>query len=120
MAQPESIEEFFNKSGMLPVSFDDARRFPRFYFRSVAEATIHPVGKQQEPSHCFLLTRDLSRSGLNLLHNAQLFPGQRLEITLDGREPRPIIVVWCKRQSPGNYLVGCKFVADDLRVPAEP
>lgn len=119
MAQPESIEEYFNKSGPLPISFDDVRRFPRFYFRSVAEATIHPIGKKQEPLQCFLLTRDLSRSGLSLLHNAQLFPQQRLEITLDGQAPRPIVVVWCKRQSPGSYLVGCKFVADELRVPSE-
>ena len=107
------MEEFFNKAGPLPVSFDDVRRFPRFYFRTVAEATIHPIGKSQQPSQCFLLTRDLSRSGLSLLHNAQLFPGQRLEITLNGQEPRLVTVVWCKRQSLGNYLIGCKFVSQD-------
>lgn len=111
MAQPESIEQFFNKAGPLPVSFEDVRRHPRFYFRTVAEAAIYPIGRTKEPAECFLLTRDLSRSGLSLLHNAQLFPGQRLEITLNGQEPRPIVVVWCKRQAPDMYIVGCKFVA---------
>jgi hypothetical protein len=111
MAQPESIPDFFSKSGPLPPSFDDVRRYPRFYFRTVAEATIYPIGKAQQPSDCFLLTRDLSRSGMSLLHNAQLFPGQRMEVILNGEPPRHVVVVWCKRQSPGNYLIGCKFTA---------
>jgi len=113
MAKPESMEEFFRKSGLLPIPQGDVRRFPRFYFRSVAEATIHPFGKAQEASQCFLLTRDLSRNGVSLLHNTQLFPGQRLELTLNGQEPRLVVVVWCKLQSPSDYVVGCKFVSRD-------
>ncbi len=99
MAQPESIEQFFNKTGPLPVSFEDVRRHPRFYFRTVAEATIHPLGKKGAPAECFLLTRDLSRSGISLLHNVQLFPGQKLEITLNGQRHGTKDRAWLKRVS---------------------
>jgi PilZ domain len=107
----ESVDDFFGKQGPLPSKYDDSRRFPRFYFRTCAEALIYPAaGKQAPPSaHCFVLTCDLSRSGISLLHNAQLFPGQRIDIILNGEPPRLIEVVWCRRVADGRYSVGCRF-----------
>ena len=86
----ESIDDFFDKSGPLPPVLDDARRFPRFYYRSCAEVIIHPFcGRPGTAAvRCFVLTRDLSRNGLSLLHNQQLFPAQRLELLLNGAPPR--------------------------------
>jgi len=104
----ESLVGFFDKTGMLPVLPDDARQFPRFYFRSCAEATIHPLGGG-EPSHCFVLTRDLSRTGVSLLHAKQLFPGQRLELVLNGQSTRTVEVVRCRRLKDGWYVAGCRF-----------
>jgi hypothetical protein len=106
---PETPAEFFDKAGPLTPSLDDKRRFPRFYFRSVAEATIYPLRADQEPAHCYVLTRDLSRSGIGLVHTAQLFPGQRIDLTLNGQEPKRVEVVWCKRQSKDSYFIGCQF-----------
>jgi hypothetical protein len=107
----ESDADFFAKVGPLPKAWDDLRRFPRFYFRSCAEATIHPLAAAEStpPTQCYVLTRDLSRSGLSLMHNAQLFPGQRLDIVLNGQAPRSVEVVWCRRLAPGRYGVGCRF-----------
>jgi hypothetical protein len=45
----EPIDEFFEKSGPLPITLDDVRRFPRFYFRSCAEVTIHPLRQANHP-----------------------------------------------------------------------
>src|SRR5262245_55389068 len=99
-ALEEPPAEFFAKTGPLPASFDEIRRHPRFYFRSCAEATIQPLSKRGNapaPTTCFVRTRDLSRSGMSLLHNAQLFPGQRIDIILNGESPRALEVVWCQR-----------------------
>jgi hypothetical protein len=112
----EPVSEFFAKSGPLPSSYDEVRRHPRFYFRTCAEAKIRPVGKRAANSgdgECFVLTRDVSRSGLSLLHNQQLFPGQRLDITLNGEAPRTVEVVWCQRMAPRSYLAGCRFIKDE-------
>ena len=107
----EPVDEFFAKSGPLPSSYDEVRRHPRFYFRTCAEAKIRPVGKQAgTPGESFVLTRDVSRSGLSLLHNQQLFPGQRLDVILNGEAPRTVEVVWCQRMAPRSYLAGCRFI----------
>jgi len=117
MSQPlapipvEPIDSFFDKSGPLPPTSDDVRQYARFYYRSCAEATIYPLaaGSQQAPVRQVVLTRDLSRSGLSLLCNAQLFPGQRVDVVLDGQPPRAMQVAWCRRLSPQLYAAGCRF-----------
>jgi len=118
-AHIESAEEFFSKSGPLPPAFNDDRRYPRFYFRSCAEAIIYPIGKSQgvPAAPFFVVTCDLSRAGVSILHVAQLFPGQRLALTLNGQPPRLVQVVWCRKWDATRYLAGCRFVKEKL--PAE-
>jgi hypothetical protein len=108
----ESMDDFFDKSGPMPSGPSDLRRFPRFYFRSCAEALIYPLsGKANaEPTHHFLATSNLSRGGVSLLHKDQLYPGQRLDVILNGEPARPTEVVWCKRLAPARYAVGCQFM----------
>ena len=107
----ESVDDFFDKSGPLPTKLNDLRRYPRFYFRSCAEATIHPLPGRPETAQTqhFLVTCDLSRGGLSLLHKDQLYPGQRLDIVLNGEAPRSLEVVWCRHLAPARYLIGCRF-----------
>src|SRR5829696_7047734 len=66
--QPDTVEsdaEFFAKAGPLPTAWDEARRHPRFHYRSRVQATVHPFhGAPQAPVECALLTRDLSRGGI--------------------------------------------------------
>jgi len=111
----ESMDDFFDRTGPIPASYDDVRRFPRFYFRSCAEAVIHPLAKRPgaTPAEKFVLTCDISRTGLRLLHNEQLFPGQRLDVVLNGQPAKQTEVVWCKRLAPGRYAVGCRFSSDE-------
>jgi hypothetical protein len=103
------MEDFFSKTGPLPPVYHDARRFARFYFRTCAEALIYPPGENQSPTRHFLLTRDLSRGGVGLLHSEQLLPGQRLDLLLDGKPPLTAVVVWCRRVSDRCYALGCRF-----------
>src|SRR4029079_19400742 len=108
----ESDHEFFELTGPMPTAWDDHRRFPRFYYRSCAEAIIHPLRsvKNAQRCQCFLLTRDLSRGGLSIVHSEQLFPGQKLDVILNGDAPRSVEVVWCRRWSNNRYAIGCRFL----------
>jgi hypothetical protein len=109
----ESDHEFFELTGPMPTAWDDHRRFPRFYFRSCAEANIYPLRREKAATTqpCFVLTRDLSRGGMSLIHSEQLFPGQRLEVILNCETPRLMEVVWCRRWTHGRYCVGCRFIS---------
>lgn len=107
----ESDADFFAKSGPLPTAWDEARRYPRFYYRARVQAVVYPFrGAPQPPVECSLLTRDLSRGGINLIHTDQLYPGQRIDLTLLDGVRRIVEVCWCRRLAHRCYSVGCKFV----------
>jgi hypothetical protein len=107
----EADLEFFNKSGPLPTAFDEDRRYPRFYYRARVQAAIYPPGSpHQPPVECSLLTRDLSRGGMNLIHNEQVFPGQRIELVLTDGSARSVEVMWCRRIAHRCYSIGCRFI----------
>jgi hypothetical protein len=109
-AAVESDAEFFAKAGPLPTAWDEARRHPRFYYRARVQAVVHPFrGAPQPPVECCLLTRDLSRGGMNLIHTEQLFPGQRIDLTLLDGVQRTVEVCWCRRLAHRCYSVGCRF-----------
>ena len=107
----ETMDDFWDKSGPMPTGPSDVRRFPRFYFRSCAEALVYSLENgEPEPAHHFLATSNLSRGGVSLLHKNQLYPGQRLDVILNGEPARRTEVVWCKRLASARYVVGCRFV----------
>ena len=105
----ETAAEFFSRTGLLPTGPGDLRRYPRYYFRGVAEAFIFKLCATEPPDHCFVLTRDLSRGGVSLLHMDPLFPGQRIDLILNGKPAMAVEVVRCRRLRDGRYLVGCRF-----------
>ena len=109
----EWIDDFFAKAGPKPVALNDHRRHPRFYFRSAAEVTIHPIRGDGKPARTFVLTQDLSRSGFSMVHAAQLYPGQRLDVSLNGKPPILAVVSWCRRLPDKHFSIGCEFSNDD-------
>jgi hypothetical protein len=113
-------DSFFTKTGPLPTKFDEVRRFPRFYYRTCAEITVYPVDPfvQEPEAKAVVLTSDLSRGGVSVLHNAPLVQGQRVEIALNGQPPRPMEVMWSHLLADGRYGIGCRFVA--ANPPAAP
>ncbi|MBW8885639.1 MAG: PilZ domain-containing protein [Planctomycetia bacterium] len=96
----------------VPAADEDGRRFPRFYFRTLATATIHPVPVLGiETQECYVLTRDLSRGGVSFLHPKKLALGQRVDLAFqDGRE-LVVRVRWIRQLARRCFLIGCKFVA---------
>ena len=120
-AAVESDADFFAKAGPLPTAWDEARRFPRFYYRARVQAVIHPFrGAPQPPVQCSLLARDLSRGGMNLLYTEQLYPGQRIDLTLIDGVQRTVEVCWCRRVAHRCYSVGCRFAKLDNGPTATP
>ncbi len=111
----ESEHEFFASGGPLPSSWDDGRLFPRFHFRACVDALVYPPAgdPSQEPQHCQVLTRDISRGGMNILHKAQLFPGQFADVVLHDGQQRRLEIMWCRRLGAGCYTAGCRFVRAD-------
>jgi hypothetical protein len=117
----EADADFTPKAGALPTTWDEARRFPRFYYRTRVPATIHPLAESSgQQQHCTVLTRDLSRGGLNLLHCEQLFPGQKIDLTLTEGAPRRVEVMWCRRLAARCYSAGCRFIKLEEAVGKSP
>lgn len=92
----------------------EARRYPRYAFRGRARALVYPPPSRPggPPLESEVLTTDLSRGGLSLLHRKALVPGQRLRLLLRQAE-RLVEVRWCCRVWPGLYAAGCRFVRDE-------
>src|SRR5437762_12709733 len=98
-------------TGLSAVGAADGRRFPRYYFRALAVATIHPpVGREDEPVQtCYVLTRDLSRGGVSILHPVPLFQSQRVDLTLSDGRTFTLAIRWIRQLERTCYLIGCRF-----------
>jgi hypothetical protein len=97
----------------------EAREFPRFSFRGRAQAVVFPPhgSPEKEPQEYEVITTDVSRGGLNLLHRKQLYPGQQILLVLSSNN-RLVEVCWCCRVWAGLYSAGCRFI-DVVPMPAE-
>ncbi len=104
--------EFFSKTGPLPMRWSEIRRFPRFYCRSEATASICPprATTPEDAKSLPVITCDVSRGGIGLVCGEQLYPEQRLELTMPDQATFALKVVWCRRQAPGRYAAGCVFM----------
>jgi len=95
----------------VPVADGDGREHPRFYFRTLATATIHPVPVLGNETHeCYVLTRDLSRGGLSFLHPKKLALGQRVDLAFQDGKEFIVRVRWIRQLARRCFLIGCKFV----------
>src|SRR5438309_2057535 len=99
-------------TGLSPLGSSDSRRFPRYYFRALAVATIHPpVGREEEGAQtCYVLTRDLSRGGVSILHPTPLFQSQRVDLTLADGRTFTLSIRWIRQLERTCYLIGCRFM----------
>ena len=111
LAAIENDVDFAAKTGPLPTSWDEVRKFPRFYYRARVPVTIYPLAANAGPAEqCTVLTRDLSRGGLKLLHREQLYPGQKIDLALTEGALRRVEVTWCRQLAVGCYSAGCRFI----------
>jgi len=90
------------------------RSFPRYSFRGRARAIVFPMRQEAEPLDCEVMTTDVSRGGLSLLHRKQLYPGQQILLVLNDTTSL-VEVRWCCRAWAGLFAAGCSFAS----VPAD-
>ncbi len=111
IAGRERFEEQINEL-MVQARSDDqmdrrgAARYP--FFRPV---TLTPAGGDLGPHHAF--TRELSTTGVGLLHSVRLTPGVfTVSVLLDDgrRTSLPTELLWCRPCGEGWYLSGGKFL----------
>ena len=110
---PEFIEtdlEFQAEPGPLPPPQEDRRRFEREAYQHSVEAAIYPPhgSAASGPERCGVLTSDVSRGGVCILHTRPLYPEQRVDLVLNGAE-RALRVCWCTKIGDRCYAAGCKF-----------
>jgi len=91
-----------------PTVLVEHRKFPRYSFRGRARAIVFPMRQEAEPLDCEVMTTDVSRGGLSLLHRKQLFPGQQILLVLNDTTSL-VEVRWCCRAWAGLYAAGCSF-----------
>jgi hypothetical protein len=105
----ETDTEFQAPPAEAAKKWDELRRFPRYPVQATIDATIYPLDSSWPPVRCEMMTRDLSRGGINLLHSEQLYPGQKIDIVVDSSSRR-VEVVWCRRITNRCFSAGCRFV----------
>jgi hypothetical protein len=109
------------------VQIDSAREDFRVPFRGRATALVYPLypasaKANAEPVESEVLTTDISRGGLSVLHRRALQPGQQILLMLT-ESSRMVEVCWCCRVWPGLYAAGCRFLdvtcADEVILASE-
>lgn len=98
---------------LLPGDYRDERQFPRFPFRGRAQAIVFapPTGPANATTHdSEVMTSDLSRGGLSILHRSELIPGQQLMLMLNDTT-QFVEVRWCCRVWDGLFAAGCQFLS---------
>ena len=93
------------------VSSESDRAFTRIPFRGRAAAIVFPPPStpRAKPVKSEVLTTDISRGGLSVLHRRQLHPGQQVVLRLS-RGDCTVEVCWCCRVWPSLFIAGCRFV----------
>lgn len=98
---PDDWEGFFEAAGAADAPCHDQRQFRRMLLRSRALATYS--GTQH-----VALTCDASASGVSFLNHEQLFPGDRVQITLARLQPVDLIVARCRKRGRRCYVCGAR------------
>jgi len=107
----EMLGELVKKRGPLPSVQNDARRYPRFHYPATAMVDCEqPLPAfPRELRRTIVLTKNLSRTGLSLLHSVQFYPGEVLRICLPNGQRR-LLVVRCVRLAEDWYETGGFFL----------
>lgn len=108
--EPQMVEALCQQPKHEPAHAGAEREHARIPFRGRAVAIIFPPpsSPQTEPAQSEVVTTDISRGGLSLLHRRELHRGQQVLLQLR-RGTCTVEVCWCCRVWPGLYIAGCRF-----------
>lgn len=101
---PVEQDDFFNRTGALPLTFDDQRQFRRSYFRK--RAILQHGGELAR-----IYTLDLSRGGLAFLHVKQLFPLDQVSVWLESLLCLRVEVARCRRIEDCCFECGARLLS---------
>jgi hypothetical protein len=98
------------KTGALPTTQNERRRYPRFYFwrRAILEK-----GGRRSAGY----TRDLTKAGIGFLSPVQLFPCDEVGLTIESGQSFRVVIRRCRRLGDDCYECGAEFVLSP--VPAQ-
>jgi hypothetical protein len=109
--------DFFEKQGAVGTHWEDWRQFPRFYCRTAAalevESTLPAMPRPRQAQRVYV--SDVSRVSIAILHSEQLFPGERLRLTLLDGITRPMHVARCRRIAVNCYEIAARLDAPPAR-----
>jgi hypothetical protein len=88
---------------------DDHREFHRYTFRGRANAVIFPKDKSGVAEEWEVVTTDVSRGGVSIMHRKHLANGQQVMLVLNDAK-RFVEVCWCCQVWQGLYAAGCRFL----------
>jgi PilZ domain len=117
----EMIDALFETPSQgAPAKGGKEREHSRIPFRGRAAAVVFPPpsSPKAEPVESEVVTTDISRGGLSLLHRRELEPGQQVLLSLS-RGTCTVEVCWCCRVWSGLYIAGCKFLDSTITRPAD-
>lgn len=99
---PEEWSDFFSVSGLSDSRYDDQRRFSRRRHRRKAIL-------ERNGAFYTVYTKDVSRTGVGLLHHEQMFPCEKVKIWLPGNLNFSLRVTRCLRIQKHCYECGTHF-----------
>ena len=107
---PAEWKDYFARRGPLASLGDEYRRFVRQHFPSKAllELSTSISAIPRANTKHVVLMKDISRQGVSFLHDAQLFPGEQVELTL-ATSRISYTVVRCLRHNHRCYEVGAEI-----------
>ena len=89
---------------------DNHREFHRYAFRGRANAVVFPKDRDKGVAEEWeVVTTDLSRGGVSIMHRKPLAPGQQLMLVLNNAK-RFVEVCWTCQVWQGLYAAGCRFL----------
>jgi hypothetical protein len=62
------------------------------------------------PQVCFVLTRDLSRSGISILHPVSLIEDQRIDLEFSTGQKLLVQIQRVQRLELNCFLIGCRIL----------
>ena len=110
---PVPPKEFFAARGAAQALQDDKRRFSRNCLRVVAALQHRPsLPALPRPVQWYkVVTCDISRNGIRLLHSVQLYPMEQFSLVLPDGNYRFVEVIHCRRLVDRCYEIGASFIS---------
>ncbi len=105
---PESLREFFQQSGMMPLAPEEQRGRRRYYFRKRAILQMNDDPTQSMGVYC----RDISQQGIALLSPAPFLPLEQGLLTVSAARALDVRVRRCRRLAERCFLLGCDFAVE--------